>query len=135
MKPSTETRRLAVARTTVTIAAFALASCAADDLTATTDQQPCAGQEPTQTIFLEDAQGQSFRLAYFSECGWKYISNRDDSEPTLGRLSFSPVAESHADTPTADPLAVFVDGPTGYTFAYVQDTGWKFIGQVTNDKP
>jgi hypothetical protein len=135
MKPCTDTRTLATARTVVAIAAFALASCAADDLTATTDQQPCAGQEPTQTISLEDAQGQSFRLAHFSECGWKYISNRDESEPTLGKLSLSPVAESRADTPYEDPLAVFVDGPTGYTFAYVQDTGWKFIGQVTNDNP
>ena len=135
MKPCTDTRSLAAARTMVAIAAFALASCAADDLTATTDQQPCGGQEPTQTIFLEDAQGHSFRLAHFSGCGWKYISGRDESEPALGKLSFSPVAESHADTPSEDPLAVFVDGPTGYTFAYVQDTGWQFVGQVTNDNP
>ena len=135
MKPCTDKRTLLAARTVLAIAAFALASCAADDLTAKTDQQPCAGQEPTQTIFLEDAQGQSFRLAYFSECGWKYISSRDESEPTPGKLSFSPVSESRADTPAEDPLAVFVDGPTGYTFAYVQDAGWTFIGQVTNDNP
>jgi hypothetical protein len=135
MKPCTDTRTLAVARTFVAIATFALASCAADDLSATTDQEPCAGQEPTQTIFLEDARGHSFRLAHFSECGWKYVSSRDESETALGNLSFSPVAESRADTPSEEPLAVFVDGPTGYTFAYVQDAGWKFVGKVTNDNP
>jgi hypothetical protein len=26
------------------------------------------------------------------------------------------------------PLSVFIDGPTGYTFVYVQDAGWKFVG-------
>jgi hypothetical protein len=137
MKTFTDKRTFALARTVATLAAFALASCAADDLTeqkqtsaATTE--PCSGQQPTQTIFLENAQGHSFRLAHFSRCGWKYISDRDDSGP---KLSFAPVAESRADTPNEDPLAVFVDGPTGYTFAYTQDTGWTFVGHVTNDNP
>ncbi|HJS22606.1 MAG TPA: hypothetical protein VJ764_08095 [Steroidobacteraceae bacterium] len=137
MKTCTETRTLAAARTIVAIAAFALASCAADDLTetATTGQQPCAGHEPTQTISLEDAQGRSFRLAHFSDCGWKYLPSRAESGPTLGKLSLSPVAESRADTPIEDPLAVFVDGPTGYTFAYIREAGWKFVGHVIGDNP
>jgi hypothetical protein len=137
MKTCTDKRTFALARTAATLAAFALASCAADDLTeqpqtsaATTE--PCSGQEPSQTIFLEDPQGHSFRLAHFSRCGWKYISSHHESGP---KLSFSPVAESRAATPNDDPLSVFVDGPTGYTFAYTQDAGWKFVGRVTNDNP
>jgi hypothetical protein len=117
-------------RTLVAIAAFALAGCAADDTSAASAQQPCAGQAPTQTIFLEDAQGHSFRLAHFSQCGWKYLPGREE-----GRLSFSPVAASQADTPDENPLSVFVDGPTGYTFAYIPDAGWKFIGQIKNESP
>jgi hypothetical protein len=133
MKTCTDKRTLAVARTVAAIAAFALGGCAADDLqTAKSTDQPCAGQEPTQTIFLEDAQGHSFRLEHFSECGWKYIPSRDENE---SRLSFSPVAESRADTPGESPLAVFVDGPTGYTFAYLPEAGWKFLGHVTSDNP
>jgi hypothetical protein len=137
MKTCNDKRTFARARTVATLAAFALASCAADDLTEQTQTsaattEPCSGQEPTQTIFLEDAQGHSFRLAHFSRCGWKYISDRDDSGP---KLSFAPVAESRAAAPNDDPLAVFVDGPTGYTFAYTQDTGWKFVGHIANDNP
>ena len=137
MKTCTDKRTFALARTGAILAAFALASCAADDLTeqpqtSAATSAPCSGQEPSQTIFLEDSQGHSFRLAHLSRCGWKYISSREESGPSL---SFSPVAESRADTPTDDPLAVFVDGPTGYTFAYTQDAGWKFVGHVTNDNP
>jgi hypothetical protein len=137
MKTCTDKRTFALARTAATLAAFALASCAADDLTeqpatSAATSEPCSGQQPTQTISLEDAQGHSFRLAHFSRCGWKYISDRAESGPTL---SFAPVAESRADTPSDNPLAVFVDGPTGYTFAYTQDTGWTFVGHVTNDNP
>jgi len=25
---------------------------------------------------------------------------------------------------------VFVDGPTGFTFIYVLDDGWKFVGRI-----
>ncbi|HSC08690.1 MAG TPA: hypothetical protein VLD59_17845 [Steroidobacteraceae bacterium] len=137
MTTCNDKRTFAHARTVATLAAFALASCAADDLTEQTQTsaattEPCSGQQPTQTIFLEDAQGHSFRLAHFSRCGWKYISDRDDSGP---KLSFAPVAESRAAAPNADPLAVFVDGPTGYTFAYTQDTGWRFVGHIANDNP
>jgi hypothetical protein len=140
MKTCTDTRTLTVARRVVAIATFALASCAADDLsqTASTPKPSCAGQAPTQTIYLEDADGHSFKLAHFTGCGWKYVSRDDASGPTLGKLSFSPVTESHAGTlpaPGEDPLAVFIDGPTGYTFAYIPEAGWKFVGHVTSERP
>jgi hypothetical protein len=35
----------------------------------------------------------------------------------------------------ARPLTVFVDGPTGFTFMYVLDEGWKFVGRVADRVP
>jgi hypothetical protein len=29
-------------------------------------------------------------------------------------------------------MAVFIDGPTGYTFAWNGDSGWKFVGQISD---
>jgi hypothetical protein len=32
-------------------------------------------------------------------------------------------------------LTVFVDGPTGFTFMYVLDEGWKFVGRIADRAP
>ena len=47
---------------------------------------------------------------------------------------YSDVRSSEADDqPVLErPLTVFVDGPTGFTFIYLLDEGWKFVGQVAN---
>jgi hypothetical protein len=50
-------------------------------------------------------------------------------------MSFAPISAAHAATREqtgADPLAVFVDGPTGYTFVYTAENGWKFVGYLSD---
>ena len=34
-----------------------------------------------------------------------------------------------------EPLSVFIDGPSGFTFVWNRDGGWKFVGKVTDRKP
>jgi hypothetical protein len=31
-----------------------------------------------------------------------------------------------------DPLSVFIDGPTGYTFTWTGEGGWKFAGRISD---
>jgi hypothetical protein len=131
-------------RTGLTIAALALAGCAADELTtgqglaaaseaATTstvssDEQPCNG-DPSQVLFLKDADGQSFKLIHVRGCGWKRVDNLAQRKTSL-----SPVGAAHAATMGAldgDPLTVFIDGPTGYTFVWTDASGWKFVGYLS----
>jgi hypothetical protein len=47
---------------------------------------------------------------------------------------YSDVRTSEADNQSVleRPLTVFVDGPTGYTFIYLLDEGWRFVGQVAD---
>ncbi len=153
MKTSTASHTLGVARTVAAIAAFTLASCAADDLTGEqavasltkaapamsampSGQQPCTGHE-SHILFLKDADGTAFRLVHIRGCGWKQVADGNTREDSLALLemSFSPVAMSQAETTTAtsDPMAVFIDGPTGYTFVWTGESGWKFVGYLSDE--
>jgi hypothetical protein len=47
------------------------------------------------------------------------------------------IRASQADATTVatdDPMAVFIDGPTEYAFAWTRDAGWKFIGYIADKK-
>ncbi len=156
MKTSTDSRKLVMTRTGLAIAAFALAGCAADDpanpqqgasrtesIAATSaepvGEPPCEGAASQQTLFLEDADGNAFQLVHCRGLGWKYVgagnSGGGEHQVALRKISFSPVAVSQADTTAIqidDPMTVFIDGPTGYTFAWTPDAGWKFVGHITD---
>jgi hypothetical protein len=88
-------------------------------------------------LFLEDANGNAFQLMHSPGQGWKYLAaaKSEGVARTLSarKLDLSPVAASYAETtpPGADPMAVFIDGPTGYAFAWNADPGWKFVGHLT----
>jgi hypothetical protein len=32
--------------------------------------------------------------------------------------------------PSAEPLTVFIDGPSGYTFVWTREGAWKFVGKI-----
>jgi len=62
-------------------------------------------------------------LVRVSGVGWTYggkATSGGDGDAALRSTSIS--------TPMQSPLSVFIDGPTGYTFIYIQDAGWKFVG-------
>jgi len=139
------------------MAGFAAVSCIADDSTGEQDlarfalplpsaivapsgEPQCAGRTPALTLLLEDAGGHALHLAFSPGCGWKYVVSAESSgrqdKLALEKSGFSPVA-SQADAATVatdDPMAVFIDGPTGYAFAWTRDAGWKFIGHIPAEK-
>lgn len=139
-------RTLGIAKTGLAIVVLALVGCSADDLT---DQRVaglagtaaageyCRDAALPHVLFLEDANGNAFQLMHSPGQGWKYLAaaKSEGVARTLSarKVDFSPVAASYAETtpPGADPMAVFIDGPTGYTFAWNADTGWKFVGHIT----
>jgi hypothetical protein len=161
MNISTASPTAVLIRIGLTMSGFVAVSCIADDSTseqtseqklaglapplpsaivAPTGEQPCAGRTPAVTLLLQDAGGNALQLAFAPGCGWKYVvsgkSSGGEDKLALQKRSFSSVA-SQTDATTAaidDPMAVFIDGPTGYTFAWIRDAGWKFIGHVTNEK-
>jgi hypothetical protein len=145
---------LAIARASAIVVAFALASCAADELTTEqqiaalapapptmsavsgSEQPPCTGRQ-SHALLLEDSDGKQFQLVYVLGCGWKQMSAGKTGDAGVARpaMSLTPISASHAETPaatSADPMAVFIDGPTGYTFAWTAEGGWKFVGYLSD---
>lgn len=145
MKTLTVARTLGIAKTGLAIAALALVGCSADDsrdqriasVAGTAAGEYCPDAALPHVLFLEDANGNAFQLMHSPGQGWKYLAaaKSEGVARTLSarKVDFSPVAASYAETtpPGADPMAVFIDGPTGYTFAWDSDTGWKFVGHIT----
>jgi len=35
-------------------------------------------------------------------------------------------------TPGDEPLTVFIEGPSGFTFVWYRESGWKFVGKVSD---
>ena len=147
MKTSTASTRSAT-RIGLAIAAFTLAGYAAGGLTSeqlaqaapaqtstSGEAQPCSA-DPSQTLLLKSPDGKAFQLVHFRGCGWKQMAAEElrDDGLQLPQMSFAPISAAHAEAsaqPTADPLAVFIDGPTGYTFVYTAENGWKFVGYLS----
>jgi hypothetical protein len=150
MKTSITSRTRIAARVGVTLAAFAAFGCAADDpgmaktasLTAplpnidaiSTGGQQCDSRSAAHTLSLQDPQGAALELAYVPGCGWQYTAQK--SRGAIAMSAMHPISASHAAgaAQPENPLAVFIDGPTGYAFAWTRDAGWKFIGHVEERK-
>ena len=148
MDLSTAAGRIAPARNALFVLVYAIAGCTASDagpareLASTTShsEQVCGDARAEQSLMLLDPQGNPFQLEYFAGCGWKYapaagrmIAMRDATGAQRAYVTVA-ATTTRSSEPLAgdDPLTVFVDGPTGYTFAWVPEGGWKFIGQITN---
>jgi hypothetical protein len=90
--------------------------------------------DPATSVRLEGANGQALRLAYFAGCGWKYIAaNRGGvADANLSKTLYDAVNVSSDTAPAGpeEPMTIFIDGPTGYTFAWTPAAGWKFVGHI-----
>jgi hypothetical protein len=141
MKFVTPTRLLATGLILATFGLTVLAKLSSDE----PGVQRCATENYSRTLVLEDAAGNVRRLVHSPAQGWKFVG---DAEPADGmrafermKLSVLPSAHALESAPTsgnssdAQPLAVFIDGPTGYTFAWTGENGWRFIGHISEEHP
>ena len=92
-------------------------------------------QNSESTIMLSGPTGDRLALVHSPDAGWQlragWSSGQHDLSPRSTKAVYSDVSPEADDQPVLErPLTVFVDGPTGYTFIYVLDEGWKFVGQV-----
>ena len=101
-------------------------------------ERSTTGHEVPVTLYVEDPQGNAFRLVHVDGTGWKYVTGWQTSDgrftSLLRKVTFRaapPTAASAASAaPSAEPLTVFIDGPSGYTFVWTRDGAWKFVGKL-----
>src|SRR5262245_48215270 len=95
-------------------------------------------QNAASTILLSGPSGDRVTLVHSADAGWRLQAGWSAAEGSkstgltkavLAPVGPLPVGEQQA---LERPLSVFVDGPTGFTFMYVLDEGWKFVGRVAD---
>lgn len=87
-----------------------------------------------RTLFIDAPTGSTFRLIYGPDEGWKFADRATGSRTTVAALTATAMPRSDEGSAAEAPLAVFIDGPTGFTYVWIRDTGWKFVGRVADRK-
>ena len=110
---------------------------AAESKVATTAAKQGTGGSPL-TLYIKDSAGNPLRLVHAPGVGWKYAAGWESAEPAgdsmLVKTAFSPTTPQSEDAPVPaeEPLTVFIDGPTGFTYVWIRDEGWKFAGHLSH---
>jgi hypothetical protein len=135
-------RTLLAALTGLAFAAITQVSYAAYETQAAGLEPRHDGRGSPLTLYMEDPSGNAFRLVRIEGSGWKYAegwkSPNRAGNSLFRKMAFwsttpAPVVK---ETLTNDePLTVFIDGPSGFTFVWNRDGGWKFVGTITDKRP
>ncbi|WP_233837169.1 hypothetical protein [Paraburkholderia sp. ZP32-5] len=94
-------------------------------------EQETANAHSPLTLLVQSPAGSTLRLTYIQDDGWTFDDRDASLEPTEGRVTPAAVSPQKEDT-ISHPLTVFIDGPSGYTYVWLRDQGWKFVGRITN---
>ena len=89
-------------------------------LTACTAAALAQGELPA--ILIDGPQGEAATLTYSIGNGWR------------AHAGWNPQDRSKRAHAPEKPLTVFVDGPTGNTFVYTQQEGWKYVGRIADPR-
>jgi hypothetical protein len=86
------------------------------------------GSSPTLLVVAPT--GAHYRLAFVAGRGWQFI------DPLPGADLVKVASNGAVPIPQSDgvggnqPKSVFIDGPTGYPFAWSAERGWYFVGHI-----
>jgi hypothetical protein len=91
-----------------------------------------ANANSTLTLLVQTPAGSTFRLAYVPNDGWKLDDPGARLKPAEGRVTTAAASPPEEEPAANRPMTVFIDGPTGYTYVWIRDQGWKFVGRLTD---
>lgn len=104
---------------------------------ATTMAEPRSTGRPPVTLYMEGPSGNPFRLIHVQDAGWKYADGWKSFDRgawlfrTTAFGSKTPALAAKV-VPDDEPLTVFIDGPSGFTYVWNRDDGWKFVGKIAD---
>jgi hypothetical protein len=87
------------------------------------------------SLLIESPAGEALRLTYVADQGWAFADSISGHKTANSGLNLTAMPRPEKKHALNGPQTVFIDGPTGYTFMWSPDTGWKFIGRIAEPKP
>jgi hypothetical protein len=84
------------------------------------------------TLLVQRSNGGTVRLTYVPDEGWKLADRDAGLKSAEARITPAVASQQEQDAIANHPLTVFIDGPTGYTYIWIRDGGWKFVGRITD---
>jgi hypothetical protein len=100
-------------------------------LAATGTQAPDIDGSPL-TLTLQTPSGGTSRLTYVHEDGWRLEDYAAPSKQDEARITPTSAERQQEASSSEQPMSVFIDGPTGFTYVWVADQGWKFVGRLSD---
>jgi len=87
------------------------------------------------TLMIQPPTGNAVWLTYSADEGWRADNTTTVAKQVSERVAPvsapQPAADSGLDEASRKPMTVFIDGPTGYTYFWSRERGWKFVGRLT----
>ncbi|RZF24985.1 hypothetical protein EVC45_35940 [Paraburkholderia sp. UYCP14C] len=107
------------------------ASVTAADMGSHGAQPADSGKDPL-TLTLQTPSGGTSRLTYVNEDGWRLEDHGVPLKPDEARITPASTERQQEAARSERPMTVLIDGPTGFTYVWVVDQGWKFVGRLSD---
>jgi hypothetical protein len=111
--------------------AVQMQATAARETSARVDLPASAASAP-MVLLVKNVAGNMYRLTYVANEGWSLDEPGRALRPNEARLTPTAISVQGEDDSAAHPLTVFIDGPTGFTYVWIRDQGWKFVGRIAD---
>ncbi|WP_146166172.1 hypothetical protein [Trinickia symbiotica] len=123
---------LIAALVTVTFQIAEAADANRHDPAPTTVARHAPGNSPIR-LRVEAPTGRIEQLAYRPGQGWSSAAPaRSDAGTAAPRAVRADAEDRDRNADGSQPMSVFIDGPTGYTYVWNRDKGWTFVGRISN---
>ncbi|MGF6976533.1 hypothetical protein QFZ94_004983 [Paraburkholderia sp. JPY465] len=84
------------------------------------------------TLTLQTPSGGTSRLTYVNEDGWRLEERAVPLKQDEARITPASTERQQEAARSDRPMTVFIDGPSGFTYVWVADQGWKFVGRLSD---
>ena len=96
------------------------------------DAQPISVGGGPLTLTVKTPSGGTSSLTYVDQDGWRLDDSDARLKPNEARLTPASAEPQQEASAAERPMTVFIDGPTGFTYVWVRDQGWKFVGRLSD---
>ncbi|WP_321795619.1 hypothetical protein [Caballeronia sp. J97] len=81
-------------------------------------------------LTIQTPSGGTSRLIYADDDGWRLDDHDARLKPMEARITPASAEPRKEVSAGERPMTVFIDGPTGFTYVWSRDQGWKYVGKL-----